>query len=144
MSVNNHKDRGIFEQKDFNKCKYCTPGCCIPNNRYEACDSQGKVTATVEEDSSYCCRCCCSASIRTSKTKITLVGDSQAIFYAVKDFKCGYICPVCCCHYPELTVTDATGHTIGIVALNCYDTMCCKYSMDIYAGDKKIDTQKRF
>ena len=149
MSVNNHKDRGIFEQVTFNKCKMCLNpgticGLCIDNNRYEAKDSTGKITATVEEDSPFICRCCCPAAARTSKTKITLMGDQQATFFAEKDCKCGYFCPIACCHYPELRVTDAAGTTVGIVALNCYDTMCCKYSMDVYAGDKKTDTQKRF
>eukprot|EP00490_Sorites_sp_Unknown_P028936 CAMPEP_0114649650 /NCGR_PEP_ID=MMETSP0191-20121206/7187_1 /TAXON_ID=126664 /ORGANISM="Sorites sp." /LENGTH=121 /DNA_ID=CAMNT_0001863339 /DNA_START=227 /DNA_END=589 /DNA_ORIENTATION=+ len=72
------------------------------------------------------------------------MGADQATFFAEKDMRCGYCCPIACCHYPQVKVTDASGGTVGIITLNCYDTMWCKYSFDAYAGETKNDTQLRF
>jgi hypothetical protein len=69
--------------------------------------------------------------------------DPQTIYFAEKPCRCGYVCPCACC-YPEVIVTSHNGDTVGLVAQNCYDTLCCKYSFNCYGGSQKNDAMMRF
>ena len=108
------------------QCECLTPpgcGCMIKANEYYI-KKGGDDKGSIKEESSKCCTCCCTPGFRTYVSTIT--DDEGKVHTAHKEFRCGYLCSMCCSMRPDIIVKDGSGTAVGYVELPCCPALTMK------------------